>query len=201
MKTVVSLFLSIHYVAKDRPKWRAAVYGSKSAVEERCLAQYQRTHERRHSQPAMTSFQCINCMKLCRSNAGLAAHRRACSVPNTTVTHAPEPLSIFCCPHCHLIFATQHSLYTHLRTYHKNCFLVIEFDFGWSLTQSSSISLECLSSCQYSVLSNNSNLSYITLSQDFKNLMIVLLHMSYFLVTPIFSKRNLNLASRSTLEI
>ena len=98
----------------------AAVYGSKSAVEERRLAQYQRTHERRHSQPAMTSLQCFNCMRLCRSNAGLAAHRRTCSVTHTAVSHAPEPLSIFCCPHCHLIFAAQHGLYTHLRTHHRN---------------------------------------------------------------------------------
>jgi len=56
----------------------------------------------------------------CRSNAGLAAHTRACSVSNAAVTHAPEPLSIFCCPHCHLIFAAQYSFYTHLRTHHRN---------------------------------------------------------------------------------
>ena len=57
---------------------------------------------------------------VCRSNAGLAAHRKACSVTNTAITHASELLSIFCCPHCHLIFAAQHSLYTHLRTHHRN---------------------------------------------------------------------------------
>ena len=81
--------------AKDRPQWRAAVYGSKSAVEEMRLAQYQRTHERRHSQPAMTSFQCFNCMRICRSNDGLAAHRRACSVTNTACVHAPESRTPF----------------------------------------------------------------------------------------------------------
>ena len=79
---------------------------SKSVVEER-LVQYHKAHERRHSQPTVTSFQCFSCMTLCRSNAGLSAHRRAYSLTNTTVTHAPEPISIFCCQHYHSIFAAR----------------------------------------------------------------------------------------------
>ena len=92
--------------AKDRPQWRAA-------VEEKRLIQYHETHERRHSQPTVNTFQCLHCMRLCRSNAGLTAHRRACCLTHTTVTYAPESLSIFCCPHCHLILSAQHSLYSH----------------------------------------------------------------------------------------
>ena len=43
-------------LAKDRPQWRAAVYGSKSAVEERRLAQYQRTHERQQAEEAKNCY-------------------------------------------------------------------------------------------------------------------------------------------------
>jgi len=32
--------------AKDRPQWRAAVYESKSAVEEKRVIQYHKTHEK-----------------------------------------------------------------------------------------------------------------------------------------------------------
>ena len=43
-----------------------------------------------------TSFKCLNYMRLCRTNA---AHWRSCPLYHTVVMHAPEPLSIFCCPH------------------------------------------------------------------------------------------------------
>ena len=107
-------------LAKDRTQWRAAVYNSKSAVEEKRLAAYQKAHERRHSEPLTTTFQCPECTKLCRSNAGLAAHRRACSRTHTQEAPATMPLSTFSCPHCRMVFVTQHMLYSHLRTHHRN---------------------------------------------------------------------------------
>ena len=79
-------------LAKDKKLWRAAVYKSRKAVEEKRLAAYQKAHDRRHSEPATTAFQCPNCTKLCRSNAGLAAHRRACS--RTHTREAPSPIHV-----------------------------------------------------------------------------------------------------------
>ena len=51
--------------AKNRPQWRTVVYESKSAVEEKRLAHYHKMHEKRHSQPKVTSSMPFN---LYRSN-------------------------------------------------------------------------------------------------------------------------------------
>ena len=67
-------------------------------------------------------------MRLCRTNTGLATHRRSCPSNHTAVTQTPEPLSLFCCPHCQLIFSAQHSLYTQ-NTPQKLCFLVLDFNY------------------------------------------------------------------------
>ena len=48
-------------------------------IEEKCLVEYQRAHERRHTLALSTWHAYCICGRLCRSNAGLAAHQRKCT--------------------------------------------------------------------------------------------------------------------------
>ena len=49
-----------------------------SAVEEQRQQEYWHAHVRRHSAATSSAFQCNNCQRYCRSQAGLTAYMRAC---------------------------------------------------------------------------------------------------------------------------
>lgn len=63
--------------AKDRSKWRSLVKKSMKCTDDKLMKEYQRAHERRHTQPT-SGLSCNLCHRLCRSRAGLVAHQRAC---------------------------------------------------------------------------------------------------------------------------
>ena len=65
--------------AANRSVWRGFVRSSISAIEERRLQDYARSHARRHAAVTQSAFHCICCGKACRSRAGLVAHQRACN--------------------------------------------------------------------------------------------------------------------------
>ena len=107
-------------LAKNRTEWRKAVDESKNYIEDMRLEKYQKAHERRHNELEMSTFQCSICKKFCRSNAGLVAHKRTCAKRNAPAPMATDPLTVFNCPHCLTAFKTQRSLYSHMRTHHRN---------------------------------------------------------------------------------
>ena len=64
--------------ADDRAKWRKTLRDATKTVESVRQEEYIQAHNRRHSRTSITNFTCSTCQRLCRSNAGLQAHMRAC---------------------------------------------------------------------------------------------------------------------------
>ena len=64
--------------AVQRVKWRGLLRKATSAVEDQRQQEYQRAHVRQHSAATLSSFQCNNCQRYCRSRAGLTARAKAC---------------------------------------------------------------------------------------------------------------------------
>ena len=103
-------------LALKRTEWRTLCYQHVSTFEEERLKKIEKTRNDRKAPPSVNiashAFVCNICNKVCKSNAGLAAHKRSHPTPNVTTGGST-------CEICNKVCKNQHGLQIHKRVHNR----------------------------------------------------------------------------------